>query len=93
MLKTVQARNQGRLKILAINAGDPPVKMSTSQAFRDAYHITYTILERPTPNMLAQYRLKSFPTFYLLDPSGTILWNHAGVLTESHAEEIRQKVQ
>ena len=78
--------------VLAINAGDQPDAPPTSIAFRQYYQIPYTILEHPPKPLLDAYQVSGFPTIYLVDRSGKIVWNHVGVLDSLAVEQIEQRL-
>lgn len=69
-----------KMQILSINAGDKPPHTSTSKEFREAYGIQYPILEEPSDALLESYRLEGFPTLYLVDRQGKIIFAHTGSL-------------
>ena len=63
VLETLYEANREHLDIMSINVGDGPDKPSTSQAFKDTYHITYPILERPPATCLIPIVLAGFRCF------------------------------
>jgi thiol-disulfide isomerase/thioredoxin len=87
-LKMIQKKYAHQLKILAINAGDRPPEASTSKVFQKSFHVSYTILDWPDRSLLDAYHLSSFPTFYLIDKDGKILWAHSGELTPDREIEL-----
>lgn len=80
-LRELQQAYGDHTLVLAVNAGDPPEGPFTGTLFRDQYAVTYPILEAPSGELLKQLCVSSFPTFYLVDASGTIRWRHIGELT------------
>lgn len=88
-LKQLQQAYPDQLQILAINAGDQPGTPSTGKAFQQQYQITYPILEKPSMELMNAYHVSGFPTIYLIDRSGKIVWNHVGTLDEPSASQIK----
>ncbi len=92
-VKEINTLFQDKVSIVAINAGDSSEEPSTSKAFRDEYKITYPILERPSQALKDQYCLTSFPTFYLLDKEGLVIWRHVGSLEAEGLSELKKKIK
>lgn len=92
-LKMLQQEFPNQLQILAVNAGDDPSKPSTAKAFQQKYSITYPILDQPASNLMEQYRVSGFPTFYLIDKHGHIAWSQMGTLDYEGYEAISQKLK
>lgn len=82
-LKTLNQNHGDDLQILAINAGDQPGEPSTTQAFVDEFGLTYPLLEKPSEDLMTAYNLYAFPTFYLVDENGEIIWSHRGTFEET----------
>ncbi len=80
-LSAFASAHQDKIQVLAINAGDRPPQRSTSADFIQAFGATYTILEEPSDELLAEYKLYGFPLLYLIDKEGKIVWTHEGTLT------------
>lgn len=65
--------------LLSINAGDDPKNPSTTNVFKTTFNADYTILELAANKDLPKaYHLRGFPTSYLIDADGKILWAHEG---------------
>jgi peroxiredoxin len=67
------------VQLLAINSADQPGQPSTTPEFRDHYKTRFPILEIPNQELLTNYHLRGFPTSYLIDTDGKIIWVHEGV--------------
>ncbi|MEB3286370.1 MAG: TlpA family protein disulfide reductase [Vampirovibrionales bacterium] len=89
-LKTLYKQYGDTLEILSINAGDKPPMKSTSQEFKAAFGVPYPILEEPSDSLMAAYKLSSYPTMYLVDKQGKIIYAHNGELHPSQSAEIGQ---
>ncbi len=92
ILKKFYEKHKAKLIILGINAGDRPGGPSTSLDYQAAYKIDFPILERPFPELLDQFHVQSFPTFYLTDSSGTVLWAFKGTLTPREVSVLEAKL-
>jgi thiol-disulfide isomerase/thioredoxin len=91
-VKEIQKAFADELTVVAINAGDPPTEPSTSRQFQEEYHVTYPILERPDKAFIDGFCLTSFPTFYLLDESGTVIWRMVGTMDGEHLQELKSRL-
>ena len=69
------------LEILSINAGDDASEPSTAPAFKETYGVTYPILDDPPGSVVADYKLQGFPTLYLVNREGVIVWAYDGEVT------------
>lgn len=77
-----------KMELLSINAGDKPPHTSTSKEFQAAYGIPYPILEEPSDSLLESYRLEGFPTMYLVNKQGKIIFAHTGSMHEKDVKAI-----
>ncbi len=93
IMETLNAMAPNKLKVLAINVGDKPGTASTAKAFQDYFKLTYTILDKPTPEFLKDYKVARIPATYLIQPDGTIAWGHQGTLTPAQVDEIQRLVK
>ncbi len=93
LLKQVQDKYDERLQVLAINAGDPPGEPSTAPAFRKQYLLNYPILEKAQPALFNAYHLYAFPTMYLVNSQGVIVWRHKGTLSPEVYQELNQVLE
>lgn len=91
-LKALHQNHAAKLQVLAVNAGDQANSPSTAFAFRQYYQISYPILERPAKPMLDAYQVSGFPTMYLIDRQGKVVWNHVGALDSLSAEQVEQRL-
>jgi thiol-disulfide isomerase/thioredoxin len=89
-MNALHQANQGKLTILAVNAGDQPGKPSTSAQFKKDHHIAYPILEHPPEALMNGYCLQGFPSFYLISQKGTVVWRFAGTLKGESLAELNK---
>ncbi len=91
-VKQLIAEYPEQLSVVAINAGDRKGEPSTSKAFQKEYKITYPLLENVDENLFHHYCLAGFPTFYLIDQSGAIVWRFIGTLDGLPLEALKGKI-
>ncbi|MBK8189978.1 MAG: TlpA family protein disulfide reductase [Vampirovibrionales bacterium] len=91
-LRALQQSYGDRMLVLAVNAGDAAEEASTAIAFRDQYGVTYPILDRPSKDLIKGLCVSSFPTFYLVDKSGRIVWRHIGELEASRRQALEKAI-
>ena len=83
-------REQG-LRILAVEStGDP----AGAVAFRDQQKLTYSFVQHREGEKVAQeiFHVASFPTTYLVDRQGRVLYSHFG-FTEGHEHVLEAEIQ
>lgn len=88
LVKDILSQHGDAIQVLAINAGDTMAKPPTSKAFKQAFDIHYPILEWPSNALIDSYGVKGFPTFYLVNPEGKIVWVREGELRPEQVEQI-----
>lgn len=93
MLNKLQKTYAKQLQVLAINAGDTQGTPSTAPAFQQQFHIAYPILDSPSSQLLNMYHISGFPTFYLVDKRGNIIWSHAGTLDRRNEAVIKKALR
>lgn len=76
--------SQKQLEILAINFDEPQQKV---QEFADEYNLSFPVLLDPGARVQEIYRVRGYPTTYILDENGIIRYHHIGLITE---EQIYQ---
>lgn len=69
-----------RLKILAVNADETPEEV---RAFVDELGFTFDVLLDPGQQVGDLYRVRVFPTTFLVDEEGTVRVQHLGIMDES----------
>lgn len=93
MLNAWRQTYANKLQILAINAGDTTGTPSTAAAFQQQFKVLYPILDFPAPRLLDAYHIAGFPTFYLVDKTGKIVWSHAGIVDSTHEARIKKAIE
>ncbi|MDH4378610.1 MAG: TlpA disulfide reductase family protein [Vampirovibrionales bacterium] len=89
-LEALYKEHKNDLTILSINAGDTPDKPSTTKQFKKDYKIAYTILEKPTEALMNGYCLQGFPSFFLINQQGKVVWRFAGTLKAENLENLKK---
>jgi peroxiredoxin len=93
VLNTIEENFKDEVKLLAVNAGDDHKKgESTTALFQKTFHTNYTIVEVPSQDLGKKYHLRGFPTSYLIDEKGKILWVNEGTLTSKTMIEFEKAV-
>jgi len=75
-LEALYGNKKDNFEILSISAGDPPNAPSTAAQFQKDYKVTYPILDHPPAALTDAYHIQGFPTLYLIDKNGTIVWDY-----------------
>ncbi|MBX2860003.1 MAG: TlpA family protein disulfide reductase [Vampirovibrio sp.] len=84
--------NPDSLAVLAVNSGERPGEPSTSAKFVEQFGIDYPVVDSPSPVFSERYRVVRFPTFYLVDRSGKIVWAHRGTLAEEQLDLLQHRI-
>ena len=92
-LQELYRHHKKDLTILSINAGDPPDKPSTSKQFKKEHKIAYTILEKPSEALMNGYCLQGFPSFFLINQQGKVVWRFAGTLKGDKLESLKHAIE
>jgi thiol-disulfide isomerase/thioredoxin len=79
----------GEFAVLAVN-GDEPLR--EVQKFVEDMGLTFDILLDPGSKVQSLYKLRGFPTSFLVDAEGKILVHHIGTLSEKQLDEYLLKV-
>lgn len=73
-------RDQG-LSVLAINFDEPREDV---QEFSDRLGLTFPVLLDPGGEVQALYRVRGYPTTFIVDRDGLIRTEHIGILSEAN---------
>lgn len=88
-LGRLQARFQDRaFRVLSVNVGEP---LDTIQAFLNKVPVTFPVLPDPKGISVTTWKVRAFPTTFLLDRQGQIRYGYFGAL-EWDAPNITEKV-
>jgi|MudIll2142460700_1097286.scaffolds.fasta_scaffold21764_2 thiol-disulfide isomerase/thioredoxin len=79
----------GQFEVLAVNAGETE---RTVQRFVDDLGVNFKILLDPDGKIQELYRIKGYPTTYIVDKDGIIRFQHIGLLSEKQIEEYLDAV-
>ncbi len=76
-------------RVLAVNADEPPKDV---QRFANEHGLSFDILLDPGGHVQELYRLRGYPTSFILDGDGVIMREHVGLLTESKLRNYLSEV-
>lgn len=79
LLQQFQDRYPDRLAVLAVNDGEGE---DLVRAFVAEMGLKLGILLDPERQVIEAYRVRGFPTTYIIDPAGVIRYQHIGVLSQ-----------
>lgn len=75
--------------VLAVNYDEP---QSQVQAYVEEMSLTMPVLLDPGANTVSQYRVRGFPTSFIIDADGVIRIIHIGLLTEDNLKQYLEEV-
>jgi cytochrome c biogenesis protein CcmG/thiol:disulfide interchange protein DsbE len=70
---------QSDLEIWGVNFDEPPQQV---QDFVEEYNLSFPILLDPGGKVQDLYRVRGYPTTYVVDEQGVIKFHHIGLITE-----------
>jgi peroxiredoxin len=76
-------RPQSTLEILAVNFDEPAQQV---EQFVDEYQLSFPVLLDPGGDVQSLYRVRGYPTTFVVDEAGVIQFHHVGLITESQLE-------
>ncbi|MBN1668401.1 MAG: TlpA family protein disulfide reductase [Anaerolineales bacterium] len=72
------------LVVVAVNYDEDPTAV---QAFMDELNLDFVFLLDPGGTVNQQYRVRGYPSSYLIDPQGTVRFQHIGLMTGGQLDE------
>jgi peroxiredoxin len=72
--------HEQELEIWGVNFDEPEERV---QKFIEKYEVSFPILLDPGGEVQALYRVRGYPTTYILDREGIVRFHHIGLLTEA----------
>ncbi len=76
--------SQKKLEILAVNFDEPSQQV---QQFAEEYQLSFPILLDPGGNVQNLYRVRGYPTTFMLDEEGIVRYHHIGLITEGQLDQ------
>lgn len=67
------------LEIWGVNFDEPPQQVEN---FIEELDLSFTILLDPGGNVQEKYRVRGYPTTYVIDQDGVVRFHHIGLITE-----------
>ena len=90
MLAAVSAEYGEDLVVLAVNIGEEP---SLVQRFIQDLGLSFTVLIDEANQVQNLYRVRAYPTTYLIDAEGVIRAQHVGLLSEAQLAKYLERVE
>ncbi|MES0360305.1 MAG: redoxin domain-containing protein [Anaerolineales bacterium] len=75
--------SQSKVEILAVNFDEPPQQV---EQFVNEYKLSFPVLLDPGGNVQDLYRVRGYPTTFVVDATGSIQFHHVGLITDSQLE-------
>ena len=75
-------KDQG-LTVLAVNFDEPLIDVS---AFTNSFNLTFPVLLDPGGTVNDLYRMRGYPSTFIVDRSGVITKLHIGLMTEKQLD-------
>jgi len=75
--------SQSEVEILAVNFDEPPQQV---EQFVNEYKLSFPVLLDPGGNVQNLYRVRGYPTTFVVDAAGSIQFHHVGLITDSQLE-------
>ena len=75
--------SQSDLEILAINFDEPALQV---EQFVDEFQMSFPVLLDPGGLIQELYRVRGYPTTFVVDEEGVIQFHHIGLVTDSQLE-------
>jgi peroxiredoxin len=76
--------SEGELEILAINFDEPAQQV---QQYVNEYQLSFPVLLDPGGFVQDLYRVRGYPTTFVVDPEGIIQFHHIGLITEGQLDQ------
>lgn len=89
-MASIQARADRyptQLEVLAVNYDEP---QDLVQSFVDELNLKFNVLLDPGAMVQSLYRVRGYPTTFLVDESGVVRFVHIGILTEDQLDRYLQ---
>jgi peroxiredoxin len=71
--------SKNQLEILAVNFDEPPQQV---KQFSEEFQLSFPVLLDPGGNVQELYRVRGYPTTFILDEEGIVRFHHIGLITE-----------
>jgi len=76
--------SQSTVEILAVNFDESPQQV---EQFVNEYKLSFPVLLDPGGTVQNSYRVRGYPTTFVVDEAGLIQFHHIGLITESQLEQ------
>lgn len=75
----LHSNSQTELQILAVNFDEPPQQV---QQFAEEYELSFPVLLDPGGSVQELYRVRGYPTTFVIDEDGVVQYHHIGLITK-----------
>lgn len=89
MFEATAAQYPGDLVVLAVNIGEEPWRV---KQFMHDLGLSFTVLMDEGNQVQNLYRVRAYPTTYLIDTQGVVRAQHVGLLSEAQLEKYLERV-
>ncbi len=89
MLEATAAQYAGDLVVLAVNIGEEPWRV---KQFMHDLGLHFTVLMDEGNRVQDLYRVRAYPTTYLIDTEGVVRAQHVGLLSEAQLGKYLERV-
>lgn len=88
-IQKLYANADGSFRVLAVNADESTEDV---QRFASEHNLSFDILLDPGGNVQELYRLRGYPTSFIVDADGVVQIEHVGIMTEKKMREYLSEV-
>lgn len=82
-------QNTPALRVLGINFAEPVKEV---QDFVDQYGLTFDVLLDPEASVQQLYKVRGYPTTYVIDKEGIIRTHHIGIMSENQLDQYLENL-
>lgn len=89
MLETASEEHASELVVLAVNIGEEPWRV---KQFMHDLGLNFEVLMDENNQVQDLFRVRAYPTTYLIDTQGVVRAQHVGLLSETQLEKYLERV-
>lgn len=90
-LEKMSKTDGSKVEFIGVNMTSDDSNLSAVKKFVSKYGLTFPILMDPKGTFASAYKVIALPTTYLISPSGDIVAEHPGGVTQAWLESILQQ--
>jgi peroxiredoxin len=88
-IQNLYANAEDTFRVIAVNADE---STEVVQRFASEHNLSFDILLDPGGNVQELYRLRGYPTSFIIDGDGIVQIEHVGIMTEKKMREYLREV-